>query len=208
MVPLSGITVAKAAEVTKGATGASPTSLVLALLYLDRLRTKNPGYLHNISSADLFLVSLVRNPFTKIGALSVKSTRFQLVASKYLHDDGEEDEVFNDEWAEVGGLEKLELKRLELGFLSALDWEAYVGPKQFSAMAEKLECAVALRQLASPLRRKCNAATMTYTEVCVLSRNPRIIRLAMETLALCSIKVRTFVKRMYFMASQRYVSFR
>ena len=47
---------------------------MLALLYLERLRGSNPGYLDTVSSADLFLVSL-------------------MVASKYLHDDGEEDEV-------------------------------------------------------------------------------------------------------------------
>ena len=51
---------------------------MLALLYLDRLRRRNPEYLTTVSSADLFLVSL-------------------MVASKFLHDDGEEDEVFNDE---------------------------------------------------------------------------------------------------------------
>jgi hypothetical protein len=27
------------------------------------------------------------------------------VASKYLHDDGEEDEVFNDEWAASGDID-------------------------------------------------------------------------------------------------------
>jgi hypothetical protein len=39
-----------------------------------------------VSSADLFLVSM-------------------MVASKYLHDDGEEDEVFNDEWAASGDID-------------------------------------------------------------------------------------------------------
>ncbi len=39
-----------------------------------------------MSSADLFLVSM-------------------MVASKYLHDDGEEDEVFNDEWAASGDID-------------------------------------------------------------------------------------------------------
>ena len=56
-------------------TCSSPTSLVVALIYLERLRVSNPRYLGTVaSSADLFLVSL-------------------MVASKYLHDDGEEDEV-------------------------------------------------------------------------------------------------------------------
>merc|ERR1719458_2488153 len=65
-----------AADISRQAC-AGPNSLVLALLYLERLRRRNPDYLTTVSSADLFLVSL-------------------MVASKFLHDDGEEDEVFND----------------------------------------------------------------------------------------------------------------
>ncbi|QQP35769.1 Protein CNPPD1like [Caligus rogercresseyi] len=38
---------------------ASPTSLLLALLYLERLRSSNPGYLAQTSSTDVFLVSLM-----------------------------------------------------------------------------------------------------------------------------------------------------
>lgn len=45
---------------------------------------------------------------------------FQMVASKFLHDDGEEDEVFNDEWASSGGLEVKEMNRLEREFLNAI----------------------------------------------------------------------------------------
>ena len=55
---LDRLDVDRAARMSK-ATGTSPTSLVVALLYLDRLRNRNPGYLRAISSADLFLVSLV-----------------------------------------------------------------------------------------------------------------------------------------------------
>jgi hypothetical protein len=53
---------------------------------LPRLKKTNGEYLSSVSSADLFLVSM-------------------MVASKYLHDDGEEDEVFNDEWAASGDID-------------------------------------------------------------------------------------------------------
>ena len=53
---------------------------------LTRLKKTNGEYLSSVSSADLFLVSM-------------------MVASKYLHDDGEEDEVFNDEWAASGDID-------------------------------------------------------------------------------------------------------
>ena len=55
---LNKLDMERAAEITRN-TCASPTSLVLALLYLDRLRNSNPAYLHSVSSTDLFLVSLV-----------------------------------------------------------------------------------------------------------------------------------------------------
>lgn len=90
----------------------SPCSLMLALVYLEQLRHKNPEYLQTVSSCDLFLVSM-------------------LVASKYLFDDGEEEEVFNDEWAASARMETKELNKLERSFLSAMNWELYVKPQTF-----------------------------------------------------------------------------
>lgn len=43
-----------------------------------------------------------------------------MVASKFLHDDGEEDEVFNDEWANSAGLDVKEMNQLERDFLKAI----------------------------------------------------------------------------------------
>ena len=59
--------------------------MMLGLLYCERLRQVNPEYLTKISSSDLFVISLV-------------------ISSKYLNDEGEDDEIFNDEWAEAGEL--------------------------------------------------------------------------------------------------------
>jgi len=141
---LNRLDVGRAAELTRN-TCASPCSLVLALLYLERLRSSNPQYLNSISSADLFLVSL-------------------LVASKYLNDDGEEDEVFNDEWAVSGNLEKKELNRMELDFLSAIDWKIYVSQQAYESTAEQLEYVVALKEV----EKRKNGST-TYAELTVLS---------------------------------------
>eukprot|EP00091_Calanus_sinicus_P014411 TRINITY_DN31938_c0_g1_i1.p1 TRINITY_DN31938_c0_g1~~TRINITY_DN31938_c0_g1_i1.p1 ORF type:complete len:150 (-),score=54.52 TRINITY_DN31938_c0_g1_i1:483-932(-) len=82
---LGRLDMVRAAEITRKAC-AGPNSLVLALLYLDKLKKRNPDCLTTVSSADLFLVSL-------------------MVASKFLQDDGEVDEVFNDEWASSGGID-------------------------------------------------------------------------------------------------------
>ena len=50
-----------------------------------------------------------------------------MVASKYLYDDGEVDEVFNDDWAEAGRLDSVaEMNRLEIEFLCAVEWSLHV----------------------------------------------------------------------------------
>jgi len=148
---LDRLDVSRAAEITRD-TCASPTSLVLALMYLDRLRSSNTKYLSTISSTDLFLVSL-------------------MVASKYLYDDGEEDEVFNDEWAASGNLEKKELNRLEVEFLDAIDWNIYVSPDDYELTTQKLEWAVATKEVENR-----PGTWTTYTDINVLSRNLELIK--------------------------------
>ena len=108
---LGRLNMTRAAEMTRTAC-VGPSSLVLALLYLDRLRKRNPDYLTSISSADLFLVSM-------------------MVASKFLHDDGEEDEVFNDEWAQSGGMDTKETNNLEINCISAIDKQIFVKKEEF-----------------------------------------------------------------------------
>ena len=41
----------------------SPCSVMLGIIYVNRLKDKNPEYLMQISSADLFLISMVRYYF-------------------------------------------------------------------------------------------------------------------------------------------------
>lgn len=158
---LNKLDMERAAEITKN-TCASPTSLILALLYLDRLRNSNPTYLHSISSTDLFLVSL-------------------MVASKFLHDDGEEDEVFNDEWATSASMEKKDLNKLEIEFLVAIDWNVYASNDDFHRMTRQLETVIASRQVAS-------RGWTTYTDLLVLSRNLQMEKL-WSLLAECTFKV-------------------
>jgi hypothetical protein len=43
-----------------------------------------------------------------------------MVASKFLNDDGESDEVFNDEWAASAGLTLKDINQLERDFLQAI----------------------------------------------------------------------------------------
>ncbi|XP_067843151.1 protein CNPPD1 isoform X2 [Heptranchias perlo] len=120
----------------------SPCAMMLALVYIERLRHRNPEYLQQISSSDLFLISM-------------------MVASKYLYDEGEEEEVFNDEWGAAGKLDVQVVNTLEMNFLRAIDWNLYVNTQEFFQLLSRLEGRVAESQ---GLKR----GWFTYTDLCVL----------------------------------------
>ncbi|XP_073503464.1 protein CNPPD1 [Phyllobates terribilis] len=120
----------------------SPCSMMLALVYIERLRHRNPEYLQQISSSDLFLISM-------------------MVASKYLYDEGEEEEVFNDEWGAAGRLDVQTVNNLEMNFLRAIDWSLYTQPGEFFEVLRWLEGRVAEQQ---GMKR----GWFTYTDVAVL----------------------------------------
>ncbi|XP_006168703.1 protein CNPPD1 [Tupaia chinensis] len=124
----------------------SPCAMMLALVYIERLRHRNPDYLQHVSSSDLFLISM-------------------MVASKYLYDEGEEEEVFNDEWGAAGGVAVPTLNALERGFLSAMDWRLYTDPREIFEVLSWLESCVATQQG----RRR---GWYTYTDLCVLLEQP------------------------------------
>lgn len=56
---LERLDVEEASRISRNAC-VSPCSLVLALLYLERLKDCNPEYLQRVAPSELFLVSLVR----------------------------------------------------------------------------------------------------------------------------------------------------
>merc|ERR1712088_235949 len=130
---------------------------------LERLRRRNPDYLTTVSSADLFLVSL-------------------MVASKFLHDDGEEDEVFNDEWASSGGIDTKELNRLEVKFLAAMDWRIFVDDAEFQTTLCRLEADIAIREVAD------RDGDATYSDLTVLGSGEQAAHM-LSLLAQAAIKV-------------------
>nr|XP_010334595.1 protein CNPPD1 isoform X1 [Saimiri boliviensis boliviensis] len=151
----------------------SPCAMMLALVYIERLRHRNPDYLQHVSSSDLFLISMVRYPLpvslvsqgpAVSSALPLLVPR-QMVASKYLYDEGEEEEVFNDEWGAAGGVAVPTLNALERGFLSAMDWRLYTDPREIFEVLSWLESCVAEQQG----RRR---GWYTYTDLCVLLEQP------------------------------------
>ncbi|CAL8100928.1 unnamed protein product [Orchesella dallaii] len=115
-----------AAEIGRNAC-VSPTALVFALVYLERLSAHNPGYLKTVKPSELFVVSL-------------------LVASKFVQDDGEDLGIFNDEWATSANMELKRVNQLELEFLTAIDWSVNVGKEEYERALKGIEGKVALYQ--------------------------------------------------------------
>uniref|UniRef100_A0A1B6KXB5 Protein CNPPD1 n=1 Tax=Graphocephala atropunctata TaxID=36148 RepID=A0A1B6KXB5_9HEMI len=157
---LDRLHVDQAAEMSRNAC-VSPCSLVLALLYLERLKTCNSQYVDRVAPSDLFLVSM-------------------MVASKFLHDDGEEDEVYNDEWATSGGLDLSDMNRLEREFLNAIDWEVYVSKQAFWTRLNTLEAELAMRE---GTRR----GWFSYTELCQLVHAVKLVSLAHTLLKVSAV---------------------
>lgn len=115
-----------AAKISRNAC-VSPCSFVLAVLYLEQLKSCNPEYLYRIAPSELFLISL-------------------MVSSKFLHDDGEEDEVFIEEWAQSARISAKELAHLEMDFLAAIDWKVFVHEHAFWKKLAEIESMIAKRQ--------------------------------------------------------------
>lgn len=55
----------------------------------------------------------------------------QMVGNKFLHDDGEDDEVISSEWAASGDMDLKQLNKLELEFLDAIvSFSIFYSPNQ------------------------------------------------------------------------------
>nr|SVE73556.1 EOG090X069C [Daphnia atkinsoni] len=122
----------------------SPCSLVVALIYLERLCQSNPNFVSSIPSSKLFLISV-------------------MVASKFLNDDGEEDEVINSEWASSAKIDLSNLNQIERQFLQAIEWHLFVDENDFAEALNRIEFRIAQRE---SLKR----GWLTYTDLDILAR--------------------------------------
>lgn len=132
----------------------SPCTMMMGMIYVNRLRTKNPEYLKRISSSDLFLISM-------------------MMASKFMYDEGVDEEVFNDEWADSVDMETEEINQLEKDFLKAIDWNLFIRDEEFSKVLHNMETSIALRQ-------GIERGWFTYTDLWVLSQNAKIMDISQE----------------------------
>ncbi|XP_052814274.1 uncharacterized protein LOC128241396 [Mya arenaria] len=139
-----------AASTTRSAC-VSPTSMLVGMMYVRRLHQRRPDYLSQISSSELFLISM-------------------MMASKFLYDEGSDDEVYNDEWAVSADMETEDVNELEREFLNAIEWQLFVRPEEFAEMLHTVEKRIALEQ---GLAR----GWFSYTDMMILSQDLKFMTL-------------------------------
>ncbi|KAG8202035.1 hypothetical protein JTE90_010404 [Oedothorax gibbosus] len=123
----------------------SPCAMIIAMIYLERLKLANSEYLEVVSPPGLFVVSM-------------------LVASKFLFED-EEDIATNQLWAEALNFDIKDLNTLEREFLSAIDWKIFVDSSEYLSRLDNVEKMIAIRQ--SSLR-----SWLSYSDMYVLCQDP------------------------------------
>lgn len=123
--------------VTVGNLTVTPCSLILAMIYLDRLNVIDPAYARRITPSELFIVSMM------------VSTKFYC---------GYDEDIYLSAWAESGNITVDHMKELELEFLDAIGWRVYVSNHEFFEKLKSVEKVLAKRQ---GLAR----GWLTYTEL-------------------------------------------
>lgn len=123
--------------VTVGNLTVTPCSLILAMIYLDRLNVVDPAYARRITPSELFIVSMM------------VSTKFYC---------GYDEDIYLSAWAESGNMSVDHMKELELEFLDAIGWRVYVSNHEFFEKLKSVEKVLAKRQ---GLAR----GWLTYTEL-------------------------------------------
>lgn len=123
--------------VTVGNLTVTPCSLILAMIYLDRLNVIDPAYARRITPSELFIVSMM------------VSTKFYC---------GYDEDIYLSAWADSGSMSVDHMKQLELEFLDAIGWKVYVSNQEFFEKLKSVERVLAKRQ---GLAR----GWLTYTEL-------------------------------------------
>jgi hypothetical protein len=100
--------------------GASPCCFAVGLIYLERMKKRDPGVCLTLANFQrLFLVSV-------------------MTAAKYLDDFY----YSNKHWAEVGGITTQEINRLELEFLFRIGFNLHMQREEYDWYAEELHARV------------------------------------------------------------------
>ncbi|CAJ0582012.1 unnamed protein product, partial [Mesorhabditis spiculigera] len=107
---------------------ADPCTLIVAMVYLDRLRLREKEFFESSNPADLYLPALI-------------------LASKFLYDSDMEERAANSDWAACVEMDPETLNELEWDMAQKLDWQCMVKGPEFEKMLVNLERYVAANLL-------------------------------------------------------------
>ncbi|EDW63450.2 protein CNPPD1 [Drosophila virilis] len=175
--PHRGHSLHRLSSIAAGKTHATPCSLIMALIYLDRLNIIDPGYGYRITPQELFVVSL-------------------MISTKFYA--GHDEHFYLEDWAKEGNMSEDKLKQMELEFLTAIDWNIYISNEQFFDKLSSVERTLAQRE---GLRR----GWLTYSELMQLLPNFTIMRFLLNNLAVLALSYAASVFTIagaFFIASQ------
>lgn len=149
----------------------TPCSLILALIYFERLKDSDPAYCKQITPTDLFLISMVSSDNPNQLQPQLISSRFQMVATKFYS--GHDDDSPSVNWSELAKTTPENLLQMELNFLSSLNWNVYVSNEEFFEKVASVE-----RNLAS--QQGLHRGWLTYMELSILMPSIQITKSFME----------------------------
>ncbi|ALC40394.1 CG40191 [Drosophila busckii] len=175
--PHRGHSLHRLSSIAAGKTQATPCSLIMALIYLDRLNIIDPGYGCRITPQELFVVSL-------------------MISTKFYT--GHDEAFYLEDWAKEGNMSEDKLKQMELEFMTAIDWNIYISNEQFFNKLNTVERTLALRE---GLRR----GWLTYSELVQLLPSFTLMRFLLNNLTVLAISYAASVFTIagaFFIASQ------
>uniref|UniRef100_A0A8R1TX39 Protein CNPPD1 n=1 Tax=Onchocerca volvulus TaxID=6282 RepID=A0A8R1TX39_ONCVO len=141
-------------------------TFLVAMVYLDRIRTTDKTCFESSDPGQLYLSALI-------------------IASKYLHDVGQQEFIYNDKWAALASTSLKQVNKMELSVLDAMHWNTNVSYMEFIRILEKVEVWVARDSMKK--RGFC-----TYNETAVLLPRISLISDCVKPLII-SLAVLTFV---------------
>lgn len=175
--PHKGHSLKRLTKVAAGSVHASPCSLIMALIYLDRLNVADPMYVLRITPQELFIVSM-------------------MISTKFYA--GHDEEIYLSDWAEDGHMTEKRLKKLELEFLCAIEWNIYISNEEFFNKLSSIEKHLARRE---GLRR----GWLTYTELRQMLPSFTLAKFILNNIAVMAISYAASVITIagaFFVASQ------
>uniref|UniRef100_A0A034W5P5 Protein CNPPD1 n=1 Tax=Bactrocera dorsalis TaxID=27457 RepID=A0A034W5P5_BACDO len=175
--PHKGHSLKRLTKVAAGSVHASPCSLIMALIYLDRLNVADPMYVLRITPQELFIVSM-------------------MISTKFYA--GHDEEIYLSDWAEDGHMTEKRLKKLELEFLCAIEWNIYISSEEFFNKLSSIEKHLARRE---GLRR----GWLTYTELRQMLPSFTLAKFILNNIAVMAISYAASVITIagaFFVASQ------